>query len=196
MGKGNKEVWVRFIGDSDPFYFIHGKIYKKIGESGSSWRVVDESGEDYLYGPGWFEVIDEKELKKLPKFRKHTCPVCGKGVFSMRDSFERCKVCGWTDGPEIWCNLGLTVEKCKELYQQGKLDANWEYVREMKKEENQGSHACPICWKTRFSKWDSQEMCSNCGWIDNWLQDKYEDKDGINKMCRRDYRKAYKQGTL
>lgn len=61
----NKEVRVRFIGESDPLCFIHGKIYTKIGESHGYWKVIDETGEDYLYVPEVFEIVDdEKDEKK------------------------------------------------------------------------------------------------------------------------------------
>ena len=54
------EVKVRYIGESDPFCCIKGKIYDKIGESHGMWKVVDEMGEDYLYDPELFEVVEEK----------------------------------------------------------------------------------------------------------------------------------------
>ena len=39
---------VRFIGKSDPFMFINGKIYEKTGEEHGYWRVIDETGEDFF----------------------------------------------------------------------------------------------------------------------------------------------------
>lgn len=192
---------VIYHGETDAFEFTNNRIYDVYLDNKGRKCIFMGDGDEY-YGfkeDGEFEVVSKeqyRELKKLPKYQKHICPVCGKGIFSMQESGERCEVCGWSDSSESWLNLGLTVDKCKELYQQGKLAHGWEYVREMVKEENQGSHACPICWKTRFSKWDSKEKCPHCGWIDDWVQDKYEDRDGMNKMCRRDYCKAYKQGTL
>ena len=54
---------VRFIGKSDPFMFINGKTYEKTGESHGYWKVIDETGEDYLYDPKMFEVVEEKEEK-------------------------------------------------------------------------------------------------------------------------------------
>ena len=51
---------VRYTGKSDEFYCINGKVYDMIGEaSGGMWRIVDESGEDYLYDPSVFEVVEE-----------------------------------------------------------------------------------------------------------------------------------------
>ena len=52
-------VKVRYIGKSDPFCCINGKIYDKIGESHGMWRIVDEMGEGYLYDPDLFEVVEE-----------------------------------------------------------------------------------------------------------------------------------------
>ena len=55
---------VRYIGKSDEFYCINGKVYEKIGESHGYWRIIDESGEDYLYSPKVFEVIEEEDNAK------------------------------------------------------------------------------------------------------------------------------------
>lgn len=51
---------VRFIGKSDPLGCINGKVYEMIGESHGYWKVVDESGEDYLYDPAVFEVVEDR----------------------------------------------------------------------------------------------------------------------------------------
>ena len=56
-----EEVKVRFIGRSDPLCCINGKTYKKIGESHGYWKIVDESGEDYLYSPEVFEVVEDND---------------------------------------------------------------------------------------------------------------------------------------
>lgn len=56
----NKEVMVKYIGRGDPLYCLKGKVYKKIGESHGLWRIIDESGEDYLYAPELFEVVEER----------------------------------------------------------------------------------------------------------------------------------------
>ena len=50
---------VRFIGKSDPFCCINGKIYEKIGESHGYWKVIDESGEFYMYSPKYFEIVED-----------------------------------------------------------------------------------------------------------------------------------------
>ena len=51
---------VRYIGkNSDPLYFIRGREYEKLGEEHGLWRVVDETEEDYLYPPSWFEAIEK-----------------------------------------------------------------------------------------------------------------------------------------
>ena len=54
----------KYIGKSNEFYCINGKVYDVIGESNGYWKVVDESGEDYLYDPSVFEVVKEDEDKE------------------------------------------------------------------------------------------------------------------------------------
>lgn len=50
---------VKFIGETDPVYMINGKVYDVISIEKTWYRIVDEEGEDYLYPPELFEVVDE-----------------------------------------------------------------------------------------------------------------------------------------
>ena len=52
-------IRVRYTGESDPLYFIHGKEYAVIGEEMGMYRIVDETGEDYLYDLDEFVVVEE-----------------------------------------------------------------------------------------------------------------------------------------
>ena len=54
---------VKYTGKSDPLSFINGKVYEKIGESHGLWRVIDETGEDYLYDPAAFEVVEDGDAQ-------------------------------------------------------------------------------------------------------------------------------------
>lgn len=51
---------VKYIGNSNPLRFINGKIYEVIGRENNSYRIIDETGEDYLYSLKHFELVDEK----------------------------------------------------------------------------------------------------------------------------------------
>lgn len=51
----------RYIGESDEFYCINGKVYEVVGETHGMWKVIDESGEDYLYSPEMFEKVEEEK---------------------------------------------------------------------------------------------------------------------------------------
>ena len=50
---------VKLIGESDPVYMINGKVYDVISIEEGWYRIIDEEGEDYLYPPELFEVVDE-----------------------------------------------------------------------------------------------------------------------------------------
>ena len=52
---------VRFNGESRPGYFLHGKVYDVVGEENGLYRIIDESGEDYLYSLSDFEILREGE---------------------------------------------------------------------------------------------------------------------------------------
>lgn len=48
---------VKFHGESDPIFFVDGKDYEVLSVEAGMYRIVDETGEDYLYGTENFEII-------------------------------------------------------------------------------------------------------------------------------------------
>lgn len=48
---------VKFMGKSDPLTLLNGKIYNVISIEKGWYRIIDETGEDYLYPPEIFEII-------------------------------------------------------------------------------------------------------------------------------------------
>lgn len=53
---------VRYKGDSDPLGLIQDKVYEVLSIEYGYYRIVDETGEDYLYDPDCFEVVEEGEV--------------------------------------------------------------------------------------------------------------------------------------
>jgi hypothetical protein len=52
---------VKYIGESDPLELLNGKVYDvlEVDEMVGWYRVVDETGDDYLFPPESFEVVEE-----------------------------------------------------------------------------------------------------------------------------------------
>ncbi len=51
---------VKYIGAiSDPLELISGKEYECLGKEDNAYRVIDETGEDYLYPASKFEIIEQ-----------------------------------------------------------------------------------------------------------------------------------------
>ena len=49
---------LKYIGlNSDPMELVRGKIYECLSEENGWYRIVDETGEDYLYPKNEFEVV-------------------------------------------------------------------------------------------------------------------------------------------
>lgn len=53
-------VKAKYIGESAPFELLNGKVYEvlEVDEEEGWYRVVDETGEDYLFTPDSFEVVE------------------------------------------------------------------------------------------------------------------------------------------
>lgn len=49
---------VKYIGKSDPMALINNKVYECISVEKGWYRIVDETGEDYLYPPNEFETVE------------------------------------------------------------------------------------------------------------------------------------------
>jgi hypothetical protein len=50
---------VKWKGKTEDFMLTNGKIYDVISIEKQWYRIVDDSGEDYLYPPEQFEVVEE-----------------------------------------------------------------------------------------------------------------------------------------
>lgn len=50
---------VKYIGDTDFLVLTHNKVYDVLSIEKGWYRIVDDSGEDYLYPPNQFEIIEE-----------------------------------------------------------------------------------------------------------------------------------------
>lgn len=50
---------VKFLGKTESLVLTHGKIYNVLSVEKGFYRIVDDSGEDYLYPPKYFEIVEE-----------------------------------------------------------------------------------------------------------------------------------------
>jgi hypothetical protein len=51
---------VRFLGKTESLVLTHGKVYDVLSVEKGFYRIVDDSGEDYLYPPKYFEIVEEQ----------------------------------------------------------------------------------------------------------------------------------------
>lgn len=50
---------IKFIGKTVPLELTNGKEYKVLSIEKKWYRIVDDSGEDYLYPPEQFEIVED-----------------------------------------------------------------------------------------------------------------------------------------
>mgnify|MGYP000420964426 CR=1 FL=1 len=55
---------VRGKGKTDYLVLTHNKIYAVLAVERGWYRLIDDSGEDYLYPPDNFEIVDERYFCK------------------------------------------------------------------------------------------------------------------------------------
>ena len=46
-------------GETDFLVLTHGKVYDAIAVEKDWYRIVDDSGEDYLYAPEGFDIVEK-----------------------------------------------------------------------------------------------------------------------------------------
>ena len=56
---------VRWLGKTEALILTNDKIYDVISIERGWYRIIDDSGEDYLYPPKMFEIVEEdNKIKK------------------------------------------------------------------------------------------------------------------------------------
>lgn len=50
---------VRYLGKTEPLVLTNNKIYDVISIEKKWYRLIDDSGEDYIYSPEVFEIVEE-----------------------------------------------------------------------------------------------------------------------------------------
>lgn len=50
---------IRYLGKTEFLVLTNNKVYDVISVEKGWYRVVDDSGEDYLYPPKYFEIVEE-----------------------------------------------------------------------------------------------------------------------------------------
>lgn len=49
---------IKYIGETDFLVLTHNNIYDVISIEKDWYRIIDDSGEDYLYPPELFEIVE------------------------------------------------------------------------------------------------------------------------------------------
>lgn len=83
---------VKYIGESDPLCLLNGKVYDVLSIEYDYYRIVDETGEDFLYDTELFDIVEIKHGES------YVCPVCGMHTFWSAGEGEVCPICKWKDG--------------------------------------------------------------------------------------------------
>lgn len=55
---------VRWLGESGHFTLINGKVYEVMAIEEPYYRIIDETGEDYLYLIEDFEIVDADDTPR------------------------------------------------------------------------------------------------------------------------------------
>lgn len=50
---------VRYIKETEFLMLTQGKIYDVLSVERKWYRIIDDTDEDYLYPPEWFEIVEE-----------------------------------------------------------------------------------------------------------------------------------------
>ena len=55
-----EKIIVKYLGKTDAFVLINGKFYEVISIERNWFRIIDETGEDYLYPPEMFKIVSKE----------------------------------------------------------------------------------------------------------------------------------------
>lgn len=51
---------IKYLRETEPFMLTEDKVYDVIAIEKGWYRIIDDTGDDYLYPPQLFEVINDK----------------------------------------------------------------------------------------------------------------------------------------
>jgi hypothetical protein len=186
---------LRYVGESFGVDSLtNGKIYEVTEEDEDFYRVIDDSGEGYLYSKvnpapldgsskgGVWELVSADEMSD-----QLVCSVCEKYRFDQADNHEICVVCGWENDTGEAGKERLLAYRAKWK----KENAEWvEYLEAMS--ENGNKVVCPVCGKYIFQAEDDFEVCRICGWENDGFQYRHPDfAGGANDDSLNQYRERW-----
>lgn len=58
--KIKEKITAKFLGKTDPMSLVNGKLYEVIAIERDWFRIIDETGEDYLYPLELFEIVSKR----------------------------------------------------------------------------------------------------------------------------------------
>ena len=64
----------KYLGKTEFLVLTNGKVYEVLSVERDWYRIVDDSGEDYLYPPELFELVHEREAKTVEETGQWECP--------------------------------------------------------------------------------------------------------------------------
>lgn len=50
---------VKYLGETEPLVLTHGKEYHVLAVEEDWYRINDDTGDDYLYPPDAFEIVEK-----------------------------------------------------------------------------------------------------------------------------------------
>lgn len=53
---------VKFLGKTEFLILTNGKVYNVISVEKGWYRIVDDSGDDYLYPPQYFQIVTDNQV--------------------------------------------------------------------------------------------------------------------------------------
>lgn len=59
MNLRDEKMKAKWKGKTDFLVLIHDKVYEVMSVEKGWYRVIDDSGDDYLYPPEQFEIVEE-----------------------------------------------------------------------------------------------------------------------------------------
>lgn len=63
---------IKYIKETNPLILTHGKIYEVLSIERGYYRIMDDTNDDFLYPPNFFEIIDDSGREELiEKGREH-----------------------------------------------------------------------------------------------------------------------------
>lgn len=200
---------VKYLGESDALCLLNGKVYNVLSIEYGYYRIVDETGEDFLYDTDAFLIVESGAVKTIDDEGERTSDA-GIALALLSDEllqfveketgFNKAAIAkmdddAFSDLYDTIADIEINAELEEYSNPSERFDNASNFITIVGNALYRPTHICPVCGQYEFEERGSDDICEICGWQDDIVQELNPDEEcGENQMSLNQAKEAWKNG--